>query len=235
MEESILNNFEAIKVETPTDKIINQIRNLIASGQLNPGDRLPSERQLSEKFKIGRTYVRDAIKKLEFYGVLKTQAQSGTFVAGLGLNALEGLIEGILEIEGNDFKSLIETRVILEIEAARLAAERRSDKNLEELEELINKFHDEVHKGNSAVETDFLFHLKIAEASQNSVIRSLLLLITPEIIELYKQNQVCNVKTAMDSYNQHKMILDSIKKQDKNEAALAMKNHFKHVLDKVKL
>ena len=82
----MLKHFTTLKDITPADKIIKQIRNLITSGQLNPGDKLPSERKLAEKFGVGRTSVRDAIRKLEFYGILKTLPQSGTVVTGIGLN-----------------------------------------------------------------------------------------------------------------------------------------------------
>jgi len=95
----MLKKFQEIAVETPVDKIINQIRNLISSGQLNPGDRLPSERKLAEKLGVGRTYVRDAIAKLEFYGILKTLPRSGTVVEGIGITALEGLITDVLKLE----------------------------------------------------------------------------------------------------------------------------------------
>ena len=66
MSADLLKNFREIVIETPVDKIIRQIRELISSGQLKPGDRLPSERMMSERFGVGRTYVRDAIRKLEF-------------------------------------------------------------------------------------------------------------------------------------------------------------------------
>ena len=74
----LLNNFTEIVIEKPVDKIINQIKQLISSGQLKPGDKLPSERMLSERFGIGRTNVRDAIRKLEFYGILKTLPLCGS-------------------------------------------------------------------------------------------------------------------------------------------------------------
>ncbi|RPJ73447.1 MAG: FadR family transcriptional regulator, partial [Alphaproteobacteria bacterium] len=83
-EEVVINNFKKIVVTRPVDIIIDQIRELIVSGELKPGDKLPSERKLSEAFNIGRTHVRDAISKLEFYGILKTLPQSGTIVAGIG-------------------------------------------------------------------------------------------------------------------------------------------------------
>ena len=80
----VLNNFKEIQVVSPSDKIIEQIRELISSGQIKPGDKLPPERKLSEKFGVGRSYVRNAIRKLEFYGIVKTLPQSGTVVSGLG-------------------------------------------------------------------------------------------------------------------------------------------------------
>ena len=126
----ILNNLEEIKIEKPADVIIRQIRNLISSGQLNPGDRLPSERQLCDKFGVGRSHVRDALRKLEFYGILKTLPQSGTVVAGLGTTALEGLINDVLEMNEHDFHSFVETRVLLEMHSAQLAAERATPEDI---------------------------------------------------------------------------------------------------------
>jgi len=123
---NMLKNFREIGVETPVDKIIKQIRKLITSGQLNPGDKLPSERKLAERLGVGRTHVRDAIAKLDFYGILKTMPQSGTVVAGIGMTALEGLITDVLKLEDSDFSDLVETRLLLETQAARTAAMRRT-------------------------------------------------------------------------------------------------------------
>ena len=78
--QDIFQQITTIQVESPAEKIILQIKELINSNQLKPGDRLPSERLLSEKFGVGRSYVREAILKLEFYGLLKTSPQSGTYV-----------------------------------------------------------------------------------------------------------------------------------------------------------
>ena len=136
----LLENFQQIDIETPLDKIIRQIRELIISGKLKPGDRLPPERKLAEKLGVGRTNLRSAIQKLEFYGILKTRPQSGTIVAGIGTIALEGLISDVLKMEDTDFGSLIETRVILETEAAKLAAIRRSEENIAEIKKAMLAF-----------------------------------------------------------------------------------------------
>ena len=97
--DGVLKNLKEVVTEKPVDVIIRQIKDLLISGQLKPGDKLPPERKLSEIFGVGRTHVRDAIRRLEFYGILKTRPQSGTFVAAIGISALEGLIADVLKID----------------------------------------------------------------------------------------------------------------------------------------
>src|SRR5690606_24509915 len=126
----LIDTIQAIEVENPVDKIIRQLKNLIVSGQLKPGDRLPAERVLSERFAVGRSYVREAILKLEFYGLLKTNPQSGTYVSGLSIKVIDSLITDIINFNKEDFSALIEARYYLERDAIRLAAERRTEEDL---------------------------------------------------------------------------------------------------------
>ena len=226
----MLENFSEIKVETLVDKIIRQIRSLITSGQLNAGDKLPSERQLAEKFGIGRSYVRDAIRKLEFYGIVKTMPQSGTVVAGLGITALEGLITDVLEIEDTDFASLVETRVLLEIKSAMLAAERRTPDDIIALEKALKAYETKLEQDDQAIEEDLLFHLKIAEAGKNKVLKSLMLIIIPDIIKSYATLKVCNNDTVTKTIDEHRQILNYIIKQDTEAVQKAMQLHLQDVL-----
>lgn len=227
----VLNNFTEIEVEKPVDKIIRQIRDLIASGQLKPGDKLPSERQLSERLGIGRTHVRDAIRKLEFYGILKTLPQSGSVVAGIGLTALEGLITDILKLEDSDFFSLVETRVVLEKEAARLAAIRRTEHDIEELQHTLESYMTKAITGDPAVEEDFMFHLKIAEVSKNGVIKSLMMIIAPEIMQKYRELHVCSKEKANVAYDEHIVLFNAIKRGDSEMARQLMTQHLQGIVE----
>ena len=228
----MLDNFNEIKVETPVDKIIRQIRNLITSGQLNSGDKLPPERKLAEKLGVSRTHVRDAIRKLEFYGILKTLPQSGTFVSGMGITALEGLITDVLKLEKSDFTSLVETRVILETNGAKLAAERRTPEDIIEIEKALIAYETKITQNKTAVEEDLMFHLKIAEASKNAVLKSLMLIITPDIVNSFIQYKVCDDEEAeRKALREHEEILKHIVNQDGEAAAKAMKKHLKDVID----
>ncbi|MFT4567597.1 MAG: GntR family transcriptional repressor for pyruvate dehydrogenase complex, partial [Saprospiraceae bacterium] len=147
----MLDNLQKIVIEKPVDKIIRQIRDLITSGELKPGDKLPPERKLADHLGVGRGPVREAIQKLEFYGILKTQPQSGTVVAGMGLRALDGLITDVLKLETADFASLVETRVILEVNGAQFAAKRRTADDIVAISNALSDYEAKIAAGEQAV------------------------------------------------------------------------------------
>jgi len=223
--ETNLEIFKEIEVKKPSDIIINQIKNLISAGKLKPGVKLPSERILSDRFGVGRSYVREAIKKLEFYGILKTIPQKGTIVASLGVKALEGLITNILNIEGPDFESLMEVRALLEIQSARLAASRAEEKDIRDIIKAQEDFRREIEAGRSGLEEDHIFHLRIAEASKNMVLRSLIGLITPDIIALSRKEMKVSIEREHITLAEHDRIIEGIKLGQSEKAASAMEEH----------
>ena len=172
--------------------IIAKIRDYINYKNLEPQDKLPSERMLSEKFEASRGSVREAIQKLEFYGILKSIPQSGTFVADIGKIAINGIIDDILRLGTSDFKSLVETRILLELKTVRLAATRRTEADIAQIKAALDAYTDKVFKGEDAVQEDLIFHLAIAKASGNSTINNLMLLITPEILTNFEKYHVCD-------------------------------------------
>jgi GntR family transcriptional repressor for pyruvate dehydrogenase complex len=228
--EGVLNNLKEVIMEKPVDVIIRQIQELLITGQLRPGDKLPPERKLSERFGVGRTHVRDAIRKLEFYGILRTRPQSGTFVAAIGITALESLIADVLKVDSYSFLSLVETRVMLEISSIRLACERRTDEDLCRLQTSLNNYLEKAAKGIKAVEEDLMYHLTIAEAGKNPVLKSLLLIIVPDILSNYSVFKVCDTITTK-ALDEHQQIFTCIQERDADGAALIMQEHLKGVMD----
>jgi len=208
-------------------EIIRKIKNLINLKNLEPGDKLPSERTLSEKFGVSRGNIRDAIQKLEFYGILESIPQSGTFVADIGIIAMNGMIEDILRLEESDFKSLVETRILLELKTAGLAAARRTKEDLKIIKNALDAYAEKVIKEEDAVQEDLLFHLAIAKASANSTMDAFMLIITPEIITNFEKYHVCDNGQALTSIQEHQEIYEAIKNQDPKLAKQKMKEHFK--------
>ncbi|WP_017257559.1 FadR/GntR family transcriptional regulator [Pedobacter arcticus] len=227
---SLIDTITAIQVESPVDKIIIQLKQLITSGQLKPGDRLPAERVLSEKFGVGRSYIREAILKLEFYGLLKINPQSGTYVAGLSINVIDSIISDIINFNKDDFNALIEARCYLEFSAVKLAAERRTEEDLAAIKEALVNYEDKINSGvNNAVEEDMLFHIKIAKASKNSVIESMILILIPDLIKNIVDNKVCGENRGKSAIPEHRAILKAIETKDVALAEQAMTTHLNEI------
>jgi GntR family transcriptional regulator, transcriptional repressor for pyruvate dehydrogenase complex len=221
----IIAQLSAVQVAKPADLIMRQIRNLISSGALKAGDRLPPERVLAERFGVGRGHVREALRKMECYGVLQTFPQSGTVVASLGVAALERLISNLLELDRDDIKALVETRAILEIHTAKLAAERATDASIADLRVALDAFRKEVGAGRTGVEEDLLFHLAVANATGNPVLSSLIGLITPDVMRANKGARVCEAGRARTALAEHDKLFAAIAARDPKAAMLAMSAH----------
>ncbi|GAA3608848.1 FadR/GntR family transcriptional regulator [Flavivirga amylovorans] len=206
--------------------IIGKIKELINYKNLEPGDKLPSERMLSEKFGVTRSNVRDAIQKLEFYGLLKSIPQSGTFVANIGVVAMNGMIDDILRLESPDFKSLVETRILLELKTVRLASLRRTKEDLQNIKEALDAYREKAISGEDAVQEDLLFHLSIAKASGNATMNMFMLTITPQIIMDFEKYHVCDKGQAVKGIKEHTEIYNAIEAQDPVLAKQKMKDHF---------
>ncbi len=227
----MLDSLTKINIDDPVEMIIKQIRNLISTGTINPGEKLPPERKLAEHLGVSRGQIREALRKLEFYGILKTLPQSGTVVTGIGIVALEGLITDILQIEENDFRSLVETRILLEKQGAYLAASRRTQDDIIILTNALSEYENKIIMGETAVEEDLLFHVKIAEASKNNVLKSLMMIITPDIINSFKKFKVCDDSKNLKTNAEHTDILNHIINKNPEKASKAMELHLNDLLN----
>ncbi|WPR72137.1 FadR/GntR family transcriptional regulator [Flavobacterium sp. NG2] len=211
------------------NSIIAKIREYINYKNLEPQDKLPSERMLSEKFGVSRSSVREAIQKLEFYGILKSIPQSGTFVADIGIIAINGIIDDILRLGGSDFKSLVETRILIELKTVRLAATRRTEEDLVQIKAALDAYSEKALKGEDAVQEDLIFHLAIARASGNSTMNNMMLIIIPEILINFEKYHVCEKSSdeTAKRIKEHTAIYEAIIAQDTQLAKQKMKEHFK--------
>ncbi len=222
------------RIDSPDEvqnKIISSIRDLINYKNLEPGDKLPSERVLSEKFSVSRRSVREAIEKLEYYELVKSIPQSGTFIANIGQIALNGIINDILRLKKHDFKSVVETRILLELKAVELAAERRTKEDLELIEATLNNYKEKILNREDALQEDMLFHLAIARASGNSTMNALMLQITPKIISVFEHNRVCNEDEFLLELQRHIDIYEAIKSKDVEKAIEGMEIHFEMLIE----
>ncbi|PRP68307.1 FadR/GntR family transcriptional regulator [Nonlabens agnitus] len=216
------------------DNTFNEIKKLISDHRYEKGDKLPSQRKLSEKLGVGRNQIMTALQKLEFYGIVKTLPKSGTVVTGIQNPSVNMMMSDILELESPDFKSLVESRLILEENAVRLAAIRRTDKDLEELQELHGEFVERILSNEPALSEDFAFHKGLVKASNNNVIYSLMSIIVPDLIAHLNAEHICDRSEVSMLISEHTTILEMIENQDEEGAVKALKHHFRFLYQYIK-
>ncbi|MDB2385169.1 FCD domain-containing protein, partial [Polaribacter sp.] len=132
----------------------------------------------------------------------------------------------ILRLEDPSFKSLVETRILLELKTVRLAALRRTEEDLEGICAAMNAYKAKIENNESAIQEDLLFHLAIAKASGNSSMNNFMLIIIPEIITNFEKYHVCSPGMEGSRIKEHEAVYEAIKNKDPQEAKQKMKDHF---------
>jgi GntR family transcriptional repressor for pyruvate dehydrogenase complex len=228
---NILDHFNKVDLPDPVDLVIQQIKDLIHSGVLKPGDRLPSERSIEKKMQIPRGPISKALRRLETYGILKTVPQSGTYVASIGVDALEGLLTNVLKLEDRELEALDDTRYVLEIYAAELVAERATELQIRELEEVQMEVARKIEAGASSFDEDMVFHLKIADLCGNPILKSIITLLVSDVLQFFKEFERKAGKQKvrsrlLDAAEEHQQIVSAVKQREPLKAAEAMRSHF---------
>ena len=206
--------------------VFNEISSLIKDGEYPVGSRLPTERELAERFQVSRPTIREAIIALEAKEQVSVKAGSGVYVLG------NNLINDDFSREISAFE-LLEARVLLEGEAAALAAQMISPEQVEALSDALKKIELEDIEDNSPDGADRLFHTIIAQATHNRVILKQIEFLwdIQENLDHIKaaHRSVC-IKEKKSRIVDHKAIFKAIKDGDANGARDMMRGHFKDLL-----
>ena len=167
--------FEAIGREPRlSDKVAATIRDTILSGRLRSGDLLPSERELGEQFGVSRTVIREAIRALEANGLLEVRPGSGMRVAAVDSSAVRESIRRVVHASERSHASVAEVRAVLEIVAARLAAERATAEDITRLELAVDQLARSLDDAEKAALADLEFRRAVAAATHNELLVDLL-------------------------------------------------------------
>ncbi len=210
------------------EKIVEQIEAQVLEGKLHYGDRLPTERELAEKFGVSRTAVREAVKALREKGLVDSHPGRGTFITDGASRAMRDSLGFMIKIgaaEGSDH--LVETREILEPEIAALAAERASDQDIALLRRAVETMDATLDDADAFIEADLGFHLALARATQNVLIPTLI----DPIVDLLREHRkrIFLVNGAARGQFHHKRILDAVVRRDAEAARQAMRAHLAQV------
>ncbi|MBU2054094.1 MAG: FadR family transcriptional regulator [Proteobacteria bacterium] len=229
-----MNNETMLKVvekKRAYEDIVQQVLALIEEGKLKRGDQLPSERELTDIFKVSRTTVREAIRTLESMKLLQCRQGNGTYVLASSEEALIQPLAAALFNKKDDIRDIFFIRRIIEPHVAQLAAENATSQEIEEMERILQEQKQCIRDGKNIIETDSAFHSLMVKATKNHVMERLVI----ALIDLLRQSREQyltegeNDKRANRSLDGHRRVLSAVKNGDGDDARNSMMKHLEEI------
>lgn len=219
--------FESIRRAKVYEAVAQQIERFILK-KLQPGDKLPSERELAETLGVSRSSIRDAIRSLELMGMVEPRQGAGTVVREISASSLVNPLANALKRKEQLIGELLDFRKMLEPPLAARAAVHASEEQITEMEEILDRHAEKVRLGQSAIAEDSEFHYSIALASGNSVVFKVL----DTLMDLLRDTRERSLQVegrAQKSLAGHRRILAAIERRDAEGAKAAMHRHIEDV------
>jgi GntR family transcriptional regulator, transcriptional repressor for pyruvate dehydrogenase complex len=207
------------------DRAADQILDMLISGGLNPGERLPPERELCARLRVSRTVVREALNLLEARGLISIEHGRGAVVSGGNTDAVRDTLGLILRVRPKVLWELLEMRKILEIEIAGLAAERATEEHVQAMRAQLERMLASIDTPNGYVDADVEFHAVLARAARNEVVLTML----EPIVDLLRASRRVSASrrpgSALRALGEHEEILRCVEVGDTEGARREMRAH----------
>jgi len=220
-------NFKVINKKSTLEIIIHQIKSQIKKGILKPGEKLPSERELADQLGVSRASFREAIQALAFSGYLEVIQGKGTYILEMATQ-YDKIVNFFSEFSNYSLDYLMEARIMLEGEFARLAALNASQEEIDVIERVFNEIASSKDLNTFFVK-DLEFHLTIAKATHNPIMNGLMKIIgemlykeTRKIIEISKDTRENTIETTRE-------LVQAIKKRNAEQARELMSKHIRNI------
>lgn len=206
-------------------QIIDNIRELVLKGKLKAGEKLPSERELAEMYGVSRVPVREALKTLEFLGIVQSIRGDGVYIQNIQARDLLENVEFAIQDNDNDvLTELFEARSAVEVKAAQLAALRRTDQELEEMQEAVLDMERDLSLKRDASMSSYKFHLLIIKASHNRVLYRIHDNLS-DMLKLSRKKSLGIKGHSEVALDFHKQLLSQIRNKNAEVAGELMADH----------
>ncbi|MCL5045604.1 MAG: FadR family transcriptional regulator [Actinobacteria bacterium] len=219
------------------EQIVQQIQQMIREANYQPGDRLPSEREMAQAFSVSKSAVREAMSVLAAAGLLEIQPGKGIFLRHSRPVAYIQPFD-MMNLETHDLPDLMEVRFGLEVEAASFAAQRATPDDLEALSQAYLAMESEIKSGGLAVDEDYAFHYAIAAATHNHVYLKVMNTISDLFRKGLKESKIQSSGLPgrpLVALEEHHKIQEAIRRRDSRHAATAMRKHLENIQRKIRL
>lgn len=223
---------EIITRQKLSDQVFDKLWQMIADGDLSPGDAMPSERSLMERFGVGRPAVREALQSLANKGVITIshgeRSRVNELSASNAMHQIEDIAKLLLSSEPDNIEHLKDARKLLEYGIARFAAIRCSAEDAAELRALIEKQRLCVNDNARFIEMDIAFHLRIAEITGNPILQAVSKATLTWLFEYYRPLLYWEGR-EVTTLKEHSHVVDALEAQDEDAAVTAMQQHLNRV------
>jgi GntR family transcriptional repressor for pyruvate dehydrogenase complex len=221
--------FTPVKNSKVYDQVVEQIKKMIIEGTLKKGDKLPTERDLSEKLNVSRASVREAIRALEVIGILESRQGAGNYIRENFENSLFEPLSMMFILQESSPHEILEIRKVLELETAALASKKINEEELQFLSSIVDEMRNCIDE-NKNLSLDKSFHYTIAKASRNLLIINFLE-VTSQLMDNFIKDSRLNILSKESNraklMKQHQYVYDALKERNELKAYEAMKEHFR--------
>lgn len=210
--------------------VAREIQGMIQSGELKAGEKIPSQREFSQKFGISRASLREALLTLETLGLLKTEAGRGTYVSG-GPSSASNHMAPWRYSDSYSVFDVFQTRIMLEGQMAGLAAGRLTESQLDQMENATRQMEECWASQDllANVEADLEFHAIIASACSNAMLRAIYQTISEQLIESQRQPiPITDPARMRASIAEHRRIITALRSNDPALGRQEMEDHIRN-------
>lgn len=219
-----------IKKTRIAEEVADRVRILMLDGTFAPGEALPSERHLAERFGVSRGSIRDALRTLETIGLVETRHGQGTFPLELSVDRLVAPLASVMSYRADLQEELLDVRRMFEPAVARAAATRAREEDLADLQRILEAQRQKLKAGQSAISEDTAFHAILARATRNRVVISIMATLNDLLVES-RTNSLLQKGRPARSIDGHEAVVAALRKHDADGASQAMRNHIDQIAD----
>lgn len=227
--------FSKVSVGRMSEVIVDKIRELMREGQLKPGDRLPAERDLCERFGVSRVTTREALRMLESAGLVEIRvgARGGAFVTAPSSNRVgEGLTD-MLTLSVISAADVTEVRMVLEVGIVPLVCERATEEDLAALEKICERSREALRQGEYSMDMSLEFHTAIAQATHNPALEMLIESFRGPILMSLQQARDVAPEMGRLGTEEHEQFIEAVRRRDASQASRIMREHLSRTAHRV--